>query len=221
MNDIQIRQTLKQHILTINNNPFLIDELGCCQGAVRIDLALIDTSLHGFEIKSEMDNLSRLSFQSLGYNYIFETLTLVTCNNHINHAIDIIPDWWGIWLAEIFDNEISITEKRKPKTNLSRGAYEIASLLWKEEAFNIIDRLAPGAVNHKTIRYDLWSYLANILSVEQLTEIVCETIKNRRGWRVSPKQVSNDGSSRPVAKSRRYRSKLYRSRNPQYIGLPN
>lgn len=45
----------------------LIEELGLCQGLARIDLATVGGVLHGYEIKSNRDRLSRLASQAETY----------------------------------------------------------------------------------------------------------------------------------------------------------
>ena len=46
----------------------LIEELGLCQGLARIDLATVSGVLHGYEIKSNRDRLSRLASQAETYS---------------------------------------------------------------------------------------------------------------------------------------------------------
>ena len=40
-------------ITPVTQPPLLIHELGVCAGLARVDIALVNGSLHGFEIKSE------------------------------------------------------------------------------------------------------------------------------------------------------------------------
>lgn len=53
--DIYIREQLHSVLAEqwSDGERLIIDELGCCQGAARIDVAVVTNELHGFEIKSE------------------------------------------------------------------------------------------------------------------------------------------------------------------------
>lgn len=56
MNDPQLRCGLKQMILaTYANDPGtrIFDELGVRHGAARIDIAVVNGIIHGFELKSD------------------------------------------------------------------------------------------------------------------------------------------------------------------------
>lgn len=221
MNDLIIRKKLKEYLYSKNRSQLLIDELSCCQGAVRIDLASINDSLHWFEIKSEVDTLSRLPMQSLGYNYIFETLTIVTCSNHVSNIKNIVPNWWGIWVADGSKESIRFIEFKEAQKNPNRDAFLIASLLWKEEAKKVLMEHTSCLIKNNMNRYDLWEYIAQNIPIDKLNNIICEMIKVRGDWRSAAKRVSNGDLCRHVAKSQNCRSKLYRSHNPQYIYLPS
>ena len=41
----------------------VIEELGLCRGQVRVDVAVVNGLLHGYEIKSDRDSLRRLGVQ--------------------------------------------------------------------------------------------------------------------------------------------------------------
>ena len=67
------------------NDPqtLIVEELGIRQGAARVDVAVVNGSLHGYEIKSARDTLERLPKQSELYSSVFDTITLVTAENHL------------------------------------------------------------------------------------------------------------------------------------------
>lgn len=55
----------------------VVDELGIRQGSARVDLAVINGSINGFEIKSDADRLDRLGRQRDAYGTVLDTVTLV------------------------------------------------------------------------------------------------------------------------------------------------
>jgi hypothetical protein len=56
----------------------IIDELGLCRGTVRVDIAVVNGVLKGYEIKGDQDTLRRLASQAATYNRIFDTMTSQT-----------------------------------------------------------------------------------------------------------------------------------------------
>src|SRR5690625_4537558 len=75
----------------------IVNELDVCYGAVIADMVVINGEIHGFEIKSERDTLERLPIQSKFYSKVFDTVTLVVSEKHIEKATKLVPDWWGIY----------------------------------------------------------------------------------------------------------------------------
>lgn len=67
----------------------LIEELGLCQGLARIDLATVGGVLHGYEIKTNRDRLSRLASQAETYSRVFDRVTLVVGTKHHNAAAGV------------------------------------------------------------------------------------------------------------------------------------
>ena len=76
----------------------LIEELGLCQGEARIDVLTVSGVLHGYEIKSNRDRLTRLASQAATYNRVLDRVTLVVCPRHVEAALQLIPEWWGVLL---------------------------------------------------------------------------------------------------------------------------
>src|SRR5690625_2530468 len=99
MNDRDVRTLLLDELHTeysYCNETRIINELGLDFGASRIDVAVVNGIMHGFEIKSDLDNLDRLPRQMEYYNKAFERMTLVVSRKHLSEAKGIIPSWWGI-----------------------------------------------------------------------------------------------------------------------------
>jgi hypothetical protein len=57
---------------------------------------VLNGSISGFEIKSERDSLARLRSQIPNYARCFDSLTLVAPARHLNHAREMLPNWWGL-----------------------------------------------------------------------------------------------------------------------------
>ncbi|WP_052770006.1 sce7726 family protein [Paenibacillus sp. IHB B 3415] len=77
LKDSDIRLLLKRKFtsfaeFTLDSTTIVVDELDVCFGSARVDVAVINGRLHGFEIKSESDNLDRLPSQIEFYSRVFE-----------------------------------------------------------------------------------------------------------------------------------------------------
>ena len=88
-----------------------------CSGCARIDIAVINGKIHGFEIKSEQDNLERLPSQVELYSKVFDTITIVAAENHFNKLNEIIPNWWGIYCIVKNKSGAALKTKRRPREN--------------------------------------------------------------------------------------------------------
>src|SRR4051812_39679450 len=96
--DLKIRQTLIEYVgqQYADHPAKIIEEFSVCDGAARVDLAAINGVMHGFEIKSDLDSLTRLPHQMELYSSVFDKITLVVGTTHLYHAFHMIPDWWGV-----------------------------------------------------------------------------------------------------------------------------
>jgi len=88
MNDLQIRKAFHRTFLrTHHRDPstLVLDELGLQHGKSRADIAVINGDLSGFEIKSDVDSLQRLTRQIERYSAVFDLHSLwliVTSTTH-------------------------------------------------------------------------------------------------------------------------------------------
>lgn len=185
--DIDIREKLHlTRLQKYKGDPevMVIDELGLCQGLTRVDIAVVNGSLIGYEIKSEIDTLNRLPAQRDLYNKILDYVIIVSYTSHIKHLDSFIPDWWGIIEVKKRENGFDLISRRKPKKNREQDNYSIAQLLWKEEALNILLELNLADGLKGKSRDVLWKKLAENLSTQRLSRFVREKIRARGNWRV-------------------------------------
>src|SRR5689334_21519972 len=99
MRDKDVRHAVRRHLTELHTGEFdtrIVEEMGIWSGSVRIDLAVINGELSGYELKSDRDTLERLPLQSRLYSRVFDKVTLVASGRHLDKAAGRIPDWWGI-----------------------------------------------------------------------------------------------------------------------------
>src|SRR5262245_2923125 len=97
--DIDIRTALhtkKLNRLRSSQDVLIVDELGLAHAKSRVDVAVINGCLHGYEIKSAQDTLARLPAQMATYRETLERLTVVCASKHIEGVLRLAPDWSGV-----------------------------------------------------------------------------------------------------------------------------
>ncbi|MFI5259157.1 MAG: sce7726 family protein [Candidatus Limnocylindrales bacterium] len=154
--------------------------MSVCQGAGRIDLAMIGNTLGGFEIKAERDDLSRLRSQVATFGLVFDRLTLVTVPRHLESAADAVPTWWGLRCVE---SDGSIVIFRAPEQNLSVDPMAVAGLLWRDEALTLLR--ARGRRGPRGTRRDFCRELVKVSSPDEIRSIVAQTLRERSSWRAA------------------------------------
>lgn len=186
--DIDIRKSL--HFMLQNAHKdepdtLILDELALCLGDARIDVAVVNGAINGFEIKSESDTLERLPRQCETYNRVFDTVTILTASKYIDDIADITPEWWGITRAEMdVDKVVHFFCLREAQKNEGIDPLAVAQLLWREEALEILKErgLQKGLLSKP--RNVLWEALANNLALSDLQDEVRKCLKKRINWRV-------------------------------------
>lgn len=185
--DLEIRVALHERKLgAFRNAPntIVIDELGLSHAKVRIDVAVINGCVHGYEIKSSLDTLDRLPAQLQFYNQCLEKLTLVCAPCHIDGALEVLPEWCGI--LEVRKGRrggISFSTIRRTKINPEIDPVQLAHLLWRPEALALLTRLGVSGRTAKMSRKELYEVVAAHLNVKQLTAAIRESMQQRRAWR--------------------------------------
>jgi hypothetical protein len=86
MHDQDVRRSLRAEMnLRHASDPdtLVLEEFGLCQGSARIDVAVVNGSIHGYEIKSERDTLARLPSQRAVYSRALDYVTVVVADSHL------------------------------------------------------------------------------------------------------------------------------------------
>ena len=96
LRDIDIRQSLIEHLTTRFKSEYkLVEELSISDKRARADVVVLAKSLFNYEIKSDVDSLSRFTTQMFFYDRVFERNFIVTTDKHLAKAIELLPSHWG------------------------------------------------------------------------------------------------------------------------------
>lgn len=157
-------------------------EVGICAGKRRIDVAIINSEISGYEIKSDEDTLNRLEGQAETYGHVLDRATLVTTKRHLDSALRMLPNWWGVMVARIEHGDICLESVREPALNDQYDAFSLAQLLWREEALKELRLRDKDQGLSKKARYYVWIALADAVSLNDLRSIVRARLKVRPAW---------------------------------------
>lgn len=176
----EIRDALLMLLSESSNDGVRIqEELRLERGSARIDVAVIGSSLVGYEIKSDADTFARFANQIHAYNRIFDEIHLVCGERHLEAAKATIPSWWGIFVARRADDgDVVISLVRAANPNSRQDSFSLASMLWRDEALAMIDT-ATANVPKKASSHMLWEHIASTFSLEAIRSTVSHTLLRR------------------------------------------
>lgn len=168
----------------------VIDELGLGHGACRVDIAVINGHIRGLEIKAEADALDRLPHQVTAYGEVVDRATLIAAPRHLATALEIVPMWWGVIVADRGRTGGVVFRKfREERANLHVDPMMLARLLWHPEAAAILREHGRPERILRQPREALYRELVDVLPRRVLAYRVRETLKNRATWRDHPEPL--------------------------------
>lgn len=157
----------------------VVDELGVSGGIARLDLAVLNGVIHGFEIKSESDSLARLPRQVEHFSDVADFMTLIVVDQFEAGALGAIPEWWGLALARRRGKAVFFEMRRECKPNPAVDVLSFLEFLWRDEAYSLLAEY--GSVRRlKTATKDrLYRELAQQISWSKLHDLVLRTLRLR------------------------------------------
>ena len=180
--DPDIRAVLKSRLQikhALETDTVVVEELGLCQGQVRVDMAVVNGVLHGYEIKSDCDTLRRLPNQVVAYGKVLDRATLVVGVRHLEEALEQVPVWWGVMKAEATAKGLCLKVVRPGRKNPSRDPRVLAELLWRDEALALLkERDAVRGLLTKP-RQHAWDRVAEVYDVNEIGDAVRARLKAR------------------------------------------
>lgn len=179
--DAEVRALLKRHLVGdhAGASTVILDELGLCQGNVRVDVAAVNGELAGFEIKSPADRLTRWPKQCRVYSKVVDRAWLVAPEKTLTAAD--APSWWGLVVIVQTATQLGLRVVRDAQPNPRVDAYSLARLLWRDEAIHILDEHGLARGFRTRPRRVIWRRLANEVPLDNLRRAVRGALKIRPG----------------------------------------
>ncbi len=188
LSDSAIRSVLRARLQEQDSAPdtVLIEELGLLRGHVRLDIAVVNGLIHGYEIKSDRDSLRRLRTQVHVYGKILDRATLVVGGRFLSAAPRLVPAWWGLLHAHDSRNGIRIDRLRPARRNPQRDPRMLVELLWLNDAVRLLElRGVARGVRHKPRRV-VWDHVCAHFGIDDIASAVRLRLKARAMRRDPP-----------------------------------
>lgn len=186
MRDADVRLLLHERLVSKHSrdldSTFVVDEFGIC-GEVRVDVAVINGYLTGFELKSASDTLARLPRQVEMYSKVLDFSNLVVAECHFEKSLEMLPKWWGYQVVGYRNGELEIVLQKQPSMSPILDPYLMAQVLWKSEALEILEKSGSAKGMKSKTRQMIWQVLADTMSLNELRSVIRSTLKYRAGWR--------------------------------------
>lgn len=182
LNDPAIRSALHRRLGRVKRHDpstVIIDELGLRRGHVRLDVAIVNGRLDGYEIKSDRDSTRRLESQVKVYSAVLDRVTLVVGDRFVKSAENLVPSWWGLLHARRQDNRIHIRSLRRTRPNPSRDPRVLVELLWRDSALDLLERRNAARGLRRKPRSVLWDQVCAHYSLDEIAEVVRASLKAR------------------------------------------
>ena len=180
--DAEVRLALRRYLQqeeSASSNTLVIEELGLCQGQARIDLLTVSGVLHGYEIKSNRDRLTRLASQAATYSRVLDRVTLVVGRPHIEAALQRVPKWWGVLLVRGSVEAISLDPIRPAAKNPDQDPRALVELLWRDEALELLAHHNAAAGVRSKPRPAVWDRVCEVVDVTEIRSAVRHRLKTR------------------------------------------
>lgn len=195
--DSDIRKLLYKTFLDIDeytsdSTTIIVDEMDVLFGASRIDVAVINGKIHGYEIKSERDNLERLPLQIESYNKIFDTMTVVVGENHLSQVAEMVPEWWGIYYVSKEGNTPELVKRRDISINRDIDLLSLTQLLWRDELLELLSSNDITKGTKSKNRFALCNMVVKNINKDAVRKFVREKLKSRVDWRAVQLQLLYD-----------------------------
>lgn len=180
--DMRIQLIAELNRINACHNYRIIEELAVCDGEARVDVAVANGKLCGYEIKSDADTLDRLPLQQKCYNKTFDNISIVVGEKFESEIELHIPDYWGIFIISEHKNGLKVKKKRIARINRHVDSAALLELLWKEEIIALLKTKEIKGISGKNRRI-LRQLVIENFSFKEIKDYTRETLKYRENWR--------------------------------------
>ena len=182
LSDPEIRQGLRSLLRKKHSGKpqtVFIEELGISQGRARIDMAVVNGQLHGYEIKSDRDSLRRLPDQVELYSRVVDKATLVVGDRHLAESSILVPEWWGILRVASSVRGLQFKTVRRGRRNPNVEARSLVELLWRTDAINLLEQRGVAHGVRSKPRRAVWDKICEYFEAKEIAVAVRDHLRAR------------------------------------------
>ena len=177
LSDLQMREALFSYLDSKHSKIRIFDEKEI--GKSRADfIAVTDSVISGYEIKSDLDSYARLKRQVRDYNKFCDYCYAVVGKSHQKGIVKHIPKFWGILVISQEDEQIAVNEIKPSEVNPKDITDNKLSFLWKREIQNIAVKNGLPKYSDKNKKY-LLRMLRETISHEKLMQAFTDELFER------------------------------------------
>ncbi|MGY6119687.1 sce7726 family protein [Paraburkholderia strydomiana] len=182
LDDKTIRKYLITRLASLPNKPkAIIEELRVHNGNAIADVVAVHKYAHCYEIKGDTDAVRRILVQRRFYDLAFRRITLVTTSRHLNNALHLAPEHWGIMVASESRGGVAIRYVRHASRNPLYDTRVALMTLWKSELLQVALPILPQKLD-KLNRAELTDLLAVSLGPGSLCEKIGDRLADRSSY---------------------------------------
>lgn len=178
--DAEIRAALRSWLAaTAGPDDYLLEELGLERGQTRLDVAVVNGSISGYEIKSDYDSVRRLPGQAKRYAKVLDQATLVASPHMLASARELVPSWWGLIAVTVECGTVRFKRIRRARQNPTKDLRVIVELLWQAEALDLLEQHGLARGIRSMSRSAAWDRIVKHLNGELVERVVRNRLKAR------------------------------------------
>lgn len=156
----------------------ILHEMKMPRPSARIDIAVINGELCGFEIKSDVDSLARLPTQMRAFNAVFEKVCIVVTDRHVASARALIPQWWSVVVPNGSEGT-RFEVAQIGDTNPEPDAWAMLYALYRAEISSILEQCDIRQRIADKTKANLIAMAVDLLSIDQVKRGVRTALKSR------------------------------------------
>lgn len=157
----------------------------------RADALLVADRISGFEIKSDVDSLSRLPRQIEAYGHVVERAYLVVGERHREKATGMVPDWWHVWAASWKDGNPHVRQVRRGRLNPDVDPLAVTSFISRDHLVRVLTETGERRLSSLGVD-DLRLMLAGRLGRHRTLQVAREHLLTRPDWRARALRLNGD-----------------------------
>lgn len=166
----------------------ILEEVRVHNGNAIADVVSIHRRPHCYEIKGETDAISRIVRQGAFYDRVFQRITLVTTDNHLESAARLASAHWGVMVAT-YDRmkcEPTVRYVRRATNSPSFDKQAALLTLWRSELLSLC--AADEARLSRLNRLGISEHIAKTHAANDISSWIGEKLAIRQasnGWSVA------------------------------------